>query len=176
MQSGTGWSCAKTFKEAHPKKLPYPNSWPQSGDVICNTPNLKGRGFPRGYKISPQSNAAGGTLLLPFYFSQNTSEWVFTVEIFVASGSQSENRLSWGWGYSLGTGLSTSGMRISTRAWYKMWSQLLIHLRMGSYLHRVISLSFGRVPSGSSSLQEEEEGDRVSSRFAFSAFPLPLHC
>lgn len=57
--------------------------------------------------------------------------------------------------YSLGTGRSTSGMRISTRAWYKMWSQLLIHLRIGSYLHRVISLSFGRVPSCSSSLHEK---------------------
>lgn len=57
--------------------------------------------------------------------------------------------------YSLGTGRSTSGIRISTRAWYKMWSQLLIHLRIGSYLHRVISLSFGRVPSCSSSLHEK---------------------
>lgn len=53
----------------------------------------------------------------------------------------------------LGTGRSTSGMRISTRAWYRMWSQFLIHLRMGSHLHRDTSLSFGRTaPSGSPSL------------------------
>lgn len=150
-------------------------SWPKPGDVICNTPNLKGRGIRR-YKISPQSNAAGGTLLFHCISARtNTSKWVFTVEIFVASGSQSELGLRVGLWHSLGTGLSTSGIRISTRAWYRIWSQLLIHLRMGSYLHRVISLSFGRVPSGSSSLQEEEEGDRVSSRFACSDFPLPLH-
>jgi hypothetical protein len=56
----------------------------------------------------------------------------------------------------LGTGRSTSGIRISTRAWYRMWSQPLIHLRMGSYLHSEMSLSLGRTaPSGSSSLWEE---------------------
>lgn len=124
------------------------------------------------------------------------SKSAFTMEIFVASGSQTawvtkcSSPQTFGdsgaaqqgagaggmrhealpvpsWShcrYSLGTGRSTSGMRISTRAWYRMWSQLLIHLRMGSYLHRVISLSFGRVPSCSSSLQEK--GDSVRSWFS----------
>lgn len=58
----------------------------------------------------------------------------------------------------LGTGRSTSGISVSTSAWYRMWSQLRIHCRTGSHLHREMSLSFGRaVTSGSSSLWEEEE-------------------
>lgn len=74
-------------------------------------------------------------------------------------------------GCSLGTGRSTSGMRVSTRAWYRMWSQLRIHLRMGSHLHRETSLSFGRTASsGSSSLREP--GDRVS--HCTRAFPTPV--
>lgn len=146
---------------------------------------FKREGDSQGVQNIPSKlfHTAGGTLLLPSYFRQDKllqggfysgnpcgkwqPEWVSCV-----CQTQVPGR---GCGYSLGTGLSTSGMRISTRAWYRMWSQLLIHLRMGSYLHRVISLSFGRLPSGSSSLQEEEEGDRVSTRFAFSAFTLPLH-
>lgn len=44
-------------------------------------------------------------------------------------------------GHSLGTGRSTSGMRISTSAWYRMWSQLRIHLRMGAHLQSEMSLS-----------------------------------
>lgn len=43
----------------------------------------------------------------------------------------------------LGIGLRTSGMRISTKAWYIPWSQLHIHFRIDSCLHRVISFAFG---------------------------------
>ena len=73
-----------------------------------------------------------------------------------------------GAGRSLGTGRSTSGIRISTSAWYRMWSQVLIHRRTGSHLHRDTSLSLGRTaPSGSSSLQgtgdTREHGSAVGS-------------
>lgn len=43
----------------------------------------------------------------------------------------------------LGIGLRTSGMRISTKAWYITWSQLHIHFRIDSFLHRVISFALG---------------------------------
>lgn len=68
LQSGQdGPVQTKTSQEPQPKELPYPNSWPKSGDVKCNTPNLKGRGIPRGTKHPLR----GGTLLLPWYFSQD---------------------------------------------------------------------------------------------------------
>lgn len=34
-------------------------------------------------------------------------------------------------------------MRISTRAWYMRWSQVLIHLSTASFLHSAISCELG---------------------------------
>lgn len=45
--------------------------------------------------------------------------------------------------FLLGMGLRTSGMRISTRAWYMRWSQVLIHLSTASFLHSANSCELG---------------------------------
>lgn len=58
---------------------------------------------------------------------------------------------------SLGMGLRTSGIRISTRAWYIKWSQVLIHLSTVSFLHSTNSCDLGSRASISLMLLQNEK-------------------
>lgn len=58
---------------------------------------------------------------------------------------------------SLGMGLRTSGMRISTRAWYIRWSHVLIHLSTASFLHSSNSCERGSRASISLKLLRNEQ-------------------
>lgn len=49
-------------------------------------------------------------------------------------------------------------MRISTRAWYMRWSQVLIHLSTASFLHSAISCELGSRASISLMLLSDEIG------------------
>lgn len=63
-------------------------------------------------------------------------------------GVSLHNHISWN--SLLGIGLRTSGMRISTRAWYKLLSQSRLQRSTGSYLHSITRQDFGRRFSDSS--------------------------
>lgn len=58
---------------------------------------------------------------------------------------------------SLGMGLRTSGIRISTRDWYIRWSQVLIHLSTASFLHSANSCERGSRASISLTLLQNEQ-------------------
>lgn len=100
-QGCTGWSCAnKDLQGSTSQGVPIskpcflPDSWPKSGDVICNAPNLKGMGVPRGTKYPPRATLQGEHCCCHnILATTNTSKLVFTVEISVPSGGQSEIRL-----------------------------------------------------------------------------------
>lgn len=65
--------------------------------------------------------------------------------------------LSTSYRYSLGMGLRTSGMRISTRLWYRLLSQSRLQRSTGSYLHSSTRQDLGRRFSDSSWLPAHTE-------------------
>lgn len=67
---------------------------------------------------------------------------------------------------SLGMGLRTSGMRISTRDWYIRWSQVLIHLSTASFLHSASSWERGSRASISLMLLQNEQKDAFEIRLS----------
>lgn len=63
-------------------------------------------------------------------------------------------------------------MRISTRAWYMRWSQVLIHLSTASFLHSAISCE----PGSRASISLMPLGDKIPTDAELKCAPLGLGC